>query len=120
MTVPSQCDRLLAVLADGGWHSVPEIHWLIGPCRLNSRAAELRARGVQIVCERTPGVSGPGAYAYRIEGSAGCCDTATGLLSGGDVSHHRMREGVLSAEQPPPLADPLPGGSSQLVLEVAA
>lgn len=38
----SQCDAILAVLKDGEWHTIDEIHRIVGPCRLNSRVAELR------------------------------------------------------------------------------
>ena len=62
--------ELIALLSDGRSRTVPEIHAVIGPCRLNSRAAEararLRAQGRDLVCARTPGLSGPGAYSYRI------------------------------------------------------
>jgi hypothetical protein len=40
----SQSDRTLAVLADWRWHDIREIHAWVGPCRLNSRVAELRSR----------------------------------------------------------------------------
>lgn len=50
MTVrPSQCDRVLAALADGSWHNIGEIHAAAGTMRLNSRVAELRTRGHRIV-----------------------------------------------------------------------
>lgn len=58
---PSQCDRVLAVLADGQPHSYREIHERAGFMRLNSRIAELRARGHNIEC-----VKAGGDYRYRI------------------------------------------------------
>lgn len=48
----SQCDRVLAVLADGHPHTIDEIHDRAGTMRLNSRVAELRKRGHDIVCTR--------------------------------------------------------------------
>lgn len=49
----SQCDRVLAVLADGNVHTITEIHERAGTMRLNSRISELRARGHTIVCGRS-------------------------------------------------------------------
>jgi hypothetical protein len=49
---PSQCERVLAVLEDGQPHDIQEIHRLAGTMRLNSRVAELRTRGHEIVCTR--------------------------------------------------------------------
>jgi len=83
--------------------SVPEIHAAIGPCRLNSRAAELRARGVQIVCVRLPGVSGPEAYVYRIVGSEECCNTAPATLGGEGRVPANAGAPAPSPEQPPAL-----------------
>jgi hypothetical protein len=51
----SQCDAILAVLADGRPHAYREIHDRVGFCRLNSRVAELRARGHRIECNKTGG-----------------------------------------------------------------
>lgn len=45
----SQCDRVLAVLSDGRPHSIQEIHDRAGSMRLNSRVADLRKRGLNIV-----------------------------------------------------------------------
>lgn len=66
----SQCGRILAVLRDGRVHSVPEIHRLAGTSRLNSRVAELRRRGLDIVCSRVEGKKGAEAYAYQLRGAA--------------------------------------------------
>ena len=64
--------ELIALLADGHPRTVPEIHAAIGPCRLNSRAAEarkrLRAQGRDLVMTRAPGVAGAEAYSYVIPG----------------------------------------------------
>jgi hypothetical protein len=45
----SQCQRVLDVLKDGRWHTITEIHERAGMMRLNSRVAELRSRGHNIV-----------------------------------------------------------------------
>jgi hypothetical protein len=60
----SQCARVLSVLADGKPHTVPDIHRRAGTMRLNSRVADLRKQGHNIVCERVPGRKGAGAYRY--------------------------------------------------------
>jgi hypothetical protein len=61
----SQCGRVLALLADGRRHTVPEIHERCGTMRLNSRVAELRTRGYDIECVRVPG-KGAASYAYQL------------------------------------------------------
>lgn len=65
--------ELIALLADGRRRTVPEIHSHLGPCRLNSRAAEARRRlrvrvGRTLLCVHAPGVTGPAAYSYVIPG----------------------------------------------------
>ena len=60
----SQGARVLAVLADGKPHSVPEIHRKAGTMRLNSRVADLRKQGHDIVCEHVKGKTGAAAYRY--------------------------------------------------------
>lgn len=72
-TVTGKTSELIALLADGRSRSVPEIHSVIGPCRLNSRAAEARKRlkkrtGRKLICTHTPGLTGPAAYSYVIPG----------------------------------------------------
>lgn len=66
----STVDRLHELLADGVARSVTEIHAVIGPCRLNSRACELRKRlrreGADLICEHVKGRTGPDGYVYRI------------------------------------------------------
>jgi hypothetical protein len=57
----SQAGRILAVLADGSWHTTAEIHSRVGGCVLHSRISELRARGYTIEHKRT----GPGAQGSR-------------------------------------------------------
>lgn len=64
MTQTTHCQRVLDVLADGRRHSVPEIHRRAGTMRLNSRVAELRKRGHDIVCDRIPGRKGAASYGY--------------------------------------------------------
>lgn len=72
----SQCERVLAVLADGRTHTVPEIHQLAGTMRLNSRVAELRGRGHNIECVRLRGRTGANAYAYRLLSGPPTCPAA--------------------------------------------
>lgn len=49
----SQCDAVWDVLKDEKPHSIQAIHSVVGPCRLNSRVAEIREkRGVKIICFR--------------------------------------------------------------------
>lgn len=57
----SQCERILALLQDGREHEMHDIHRAVGFCRLNSRVAELRARGNDIVCRKQGGL-----YHYRL------------------------------------------------------
>lgn len=74
MTTPregSQNARILAVLADGKPKTVPTIHRRAGSCRLNSRVAELRSYGYDIVCERLPHRKGASAYRYTWIGAPG-------------------------------------------------
>lgn len=66
----SQNDRVLAALADGRWRTVPELHARVGPCRLNSRVAELRKRGHRIECRTVAGRVGPARYEYRLVSGA--------------------------------------------------
>jgi hypothetical protein len=47
--VASQCDRILWILGDGGWHEKSEFY---GFCVLHSRVAELRQRGHSIEYRR--------------------------------------------------------------------
>lgn len=66
MNPRSQTNRVLDVLKDGLLHPVPEIHERAGTMRLNSRVAELRKRGHNIICVRQPGQTGAAAYAYQL------------------------------------------------------
>lgn len=69
----SQCAAISEVLRDGDWHSIQEIHAIVGPCRLNSRIAELRSRGHNIICHRETTHHDRGrpvvVYRYRLIGS---------------------------------------------------
>lgn len=140
--------ELIALLADGRSRSVPEIHAVIGPCRLNSRAAEarkrLRAQGRDLVCSRTPGVSGPEAYVYRIvDGPLTERETSVGDEPGEATSHvpvssraddvtSRSVSDSLTRSGPDPQSSEgfalsgsgafrgRPSGSEQLSLDVAA
>ena len=84
----TQCGRVLAVLADGRPHTVPDIHRRAGTMRLNSRVAELRKRGHDIVCERVKHRKGPGAYRYTWLNAPPATATATSeiWLDGNDVA----------------------------------
>lgn len=62
----SQCEKILAVLADGDAHLVSEIHERAGYSRLNSRVSELRKRGYVIECFHVPGENGSRGYGYRL------------------------------------------------------
>jgi len=59
----TQCERILALLADGKWHLAAEVYRL--GCIAHSRIAELRSRGHVIECERCDG-EGAAAYRYRL------------------------------------------------------
>ena len=59
----SQCARILDRLRHGP-ATAAELYGL--HCIVHSRIAELRKQGHVIVCTRTPGLSGPEAYSYRI------------------------------------------------------
>lgn len=90
----SQCDRILSVLADGRPKAIQEIHEVVGPCRLNSRIAELRSRGHEIVCWKAKlGRDFKGrdtwTYVYRLVLSEG--------EPRGDVSDDRAPSAGLSA-----------------------
>ena len=61
MKQPSQCDRVLAVLNDGQWHRMEEIHQRAGFMRLNSRISDLRDRGHIIECDKSGRI-----YRYRL------------------------------------------------------
>lgn len=64
---PSQNARILQALRDGKPHTTAEIHTAAGFSRLNSRIAELRARGYVFEVERVDGVpAGPHAQTYRL------------------------------------------------------
>lgn len=68
MTKPgSQNDRILAILADGAWHSAKNLERRTGARRLNSRISELRKRGHGIESETTTR-SGSLGYRYRLLG----------------------------------------------------
>jgi hypothetical protein len=92
----SQCDRVLAVLADGRAHSITEIHERAGTMRLNSRVAELRKRGHEIVCTREGDT-----YSYTL------------------LASPRPGAARAAAPAPGPEGEP-PGSPLQLAFEVAA
>lgn len=71
---PSQCDRLLSILADGRWHNSADLHRQVF-CVLHSRISELRRRGY--VIERRGQGAGAEHYDYRlvehVEASEAAC-----------------------------------------------
>lgn len=87
----SQCDQILAVLKDGRLHSIQEIHSIVGPCRLNSRVAELRRPergGHDIRCKTESWWNASKrrrekTYFYRLVGSALDSGTAAVPLGAG-------------------------------------
>ena len=58
--------RILARLRQGP-ATAAELYGL--HCIVHSRISELRKQGHRIVCEHTPGETGPGSYVYRLDGS---------------------------------------------------
>lgn len=88
----SQCERILAVLADGREHSHHEFY---GWCVFHSRVAELRKRGHRIEQRREGDV-----YLYRlVEQSA-----PVGDLAASSSAPHPSRTGELE-RAPYPLID---------------
>lgn len=65
----SQSSRILDFLSDGRARTVREIHAACGFSRLNSRVAELRSRGHNIVCERVTGETGSDGFTYQLVGA---------------------------------------------------
>ena len=57
--------RLLAVLADGRWHSTSALHRRAGNMIVHSRISELRKRGYRIDHQHVPGKVGAVAHRYR-------------------------------------------------------
>lgn len=109
----SQNARLLEVLADGRWHLSRDLHERCGYMRTNSRIAELRSHGHDILGESVPGKTGTDGYRYRLlhdpaqraeatttpEGAKGWVDQAGSaqVLAGGhglDVAPDASPEGV--------------------------
>lgn len=63
----SGATRILARLRQGP-ATAAELYAL--HCVVHSRISELRKQGHRIVCERTPGETGPEAYVYRLVGES--------------------------------------------------
>lgn len=59
--------RVLKVLADGGWHSTLDLVIGAGVCAVNSCISELRANGIGIACRRV----GRERFEYRLDASHG-------------------------------------------------
>ena len=109
---PSQCDRVLYVLEVGEAHTIQEIHERAGTMRLNSRVAELRKRGHEIVCTREKGT-----YVYRLLRA-----TPEGAGALGVARSEAETDGELSlGTVPEPGPDRSgPGSPLQLSFDVAA
>lgn len=110
MTQASQCDRLLAVLADGEWHTTASLYREAGGYigALHSRIAELRdRRGLHIESESVPGRSGAEGHRYRLDAPEACCNTDPATLGGGGApAPARVGCSAPSAEQPPQSSAP--------------
>ena len=115
---PSQCDRVLDVLEDGLAHTIQEIHERAGTMRLNSRVAELRKRGHEIVCTREGD-----DYFYRLSLRSARGKQATGTVRAPRVERSEAEtDGELSlgtASEPGPDRSG-PGSPLQLSFDVAA
>lgn len=83
MTRPSQNERILAVLDDGGWHNTADLYARCGGMILHSRISELRKRGFWIVSERVPGETGPRSFRYRLVPALTEREVGGGYASGG-------------------------------------
>ena len=57
--------RVLALLADGAWHSTLDVVLGANVCAVNSCIAELRANGYEVVCSRV----GRERFEYRWAGA---------------------------------------------------
>jgi hypothetical protein len=123
----SQNDRIVSVLADGGWHTTADIHRRAGFSRLNSRVSELRKRGLVIECRAVDGMrSGPDGFEYRLLGGTGVGSGEPPRENGVACDEVRATAARF-AEQPPAspavahgVGRPSVGGCSQLTLDVAA
>jgi hypothetical protein len=130
--VTTQNERLLKVLRRGP-ATCAEIHQRAGHLIVNSRVAELRARGYRIECEY---VGGKGASAYRYsllseptlpasrENEVALGNEALGAHSVGSLSSDRF-DGFARGRTRLPLpsivpAVPTPAAGTQLSIEVAA
>lgn len=112
----SQCADILAVLADGEWHTVADIHRRAGFSRLNSRVSELRDRGHHIECDRVAAERASDAYRYRLRGSLDET-SAISLPPGGTDGGRRLVERTQSPRGALALIEQPDG---QLAIEVAA
>jgi hypothetical protein len=75
----SQAQKMQALLADGGWHSIAEL-WAVGVGRPNSRASELRKRGLNVEHRQDRFESHPSrAHQYRLVAlDESGCETVVG------------------------------------------
>lgn len=64
--VMSHCDKILAVLADGKFHTTAALYREVGPMILHSRISDLRKRGHCVEGRHVPGKTGADGYEYRL------------------------------------------------------
>lgn len=62
----SHCDRILAALRDGRWHTTASLYQELGGMILHSRISDLRKKGHNVEGRHVPGASGADGYEYRL------------------------------------------------------
>jgi hypothetical protein len=107
----SQNSRILAVLADGHWHTTAEIHRLAGFSRLNSRIAEINGRPGYTI-EHDGAGGGAEKHRYRL--------VATPRAEKARTEPHSPAEACFSAQGTAADTDLPAAVPGQLTLEVAA
>ena len=63
---PSQANRILAVLKEGGWHTTLDLHRASGSLAVHSRINELRNRKLGILKVRLDNERGRTIFAYQL------------------------------------------------------
>lgn len=62
----SHCDRILAALRDGEWHTTAALYQELGGMILHSRISDLRHKGHDVQGRHVPGETGAHGYEYRL------------------------------------------------------